>query len=98
MNTSNCADAGASNSPFLSVVHPILTRGLNLVGSKLAAEAPVDKLVEQHPHETVSISRSFASSRKAMTCSRVTEGGTLRESHRSCRPLRCNRAGSAQEL
>jgi hypothetical protein len=60
-DTSNCADARASNSPFLSVVHPHLTRGLYLVGSKLAAEAPVDTLVEEHPHETVSISRSFAS-------------------------------------
>ena len=36
-----------------------LTRGLDLMGSKLAAEAPVDTLVEQHPHETVSISRSL---------------------------------------
>ena len=42
---------------------PHLTRGPHLVAIGLAAEAPVDTLVEQHPHETVSISRSFASSR-----------------------------------
>jgi hypothetical protein len=54
--------------------------GLHFVGGKLAAEAPVDALVEQHPHETVSISRSFASSRNAMTCSRVTDGNPSRKS------------------
>jgi hypothetical protein len=55
-----------------SAVHPIC--GLHFVGGKPATEAPVDTLVKQHPHETVSISRSFASSRKAITCSRVTDG------------------------
>ena len=59
---------------------PHLTRRLHLVRSKLAAEAPVNTFVEQHPHETVSISRSFASSRKAMTCSRVTDGNPSRKS------------------
>jgi len=59
---------------------PHLPRGLYFVGCKLAAEWPVDALVEQHPHETVSISRSFASSRKTITCSRVTDGNPSRKS------------------
>jgi hypothetical protein len=59
---------------------PHLTRGLDLVDSEFAAEAPVDALVQQHLHATVSISRSFASSRKAMTCSRVTDGNPARKS------------------
>src|SRR5262249_43304661 len=57
-----------------------LPRGPHFVGCNLAAEPPVDTLVEQHPHETVSISRSFASSRKAITCSRVPDGNPSRKS------------------
>jgi len=57
-----------------------LTRGLHLMGGEFTTEAPVNTLVEQYPHETISISRSFASSRKAITCSRVTDGNPSRKS------------------
>src|SRR5580700_9130130 len=48
--------------------------------SEGARKPPVDALVEQNSHETDSTSFSFASSRKAITCSRVTAGKPPRNS------------------
>jgi hypothetical protein len=51
-----------------------LTSGLDVVTDDIARQAPVDALVEKDPHDAASITRSFASSKKAMTCLRVAEG------------------------
>ena len=57
-----------------------LTDGLDIVTDNVTRQAPVNALVEEDSHDTVSINRSFASSRKAMTCSRVTDGNPSRKS------------------
>jgi len=57
-----------------------LARSLNLVPDDVACEAPINAFVKEHFHEVVSISRSFASSRKTITCCRVTDGKPARKS------------------
>ena len=52
----------------------------DIVTDNVAAEAPVNAFVEEDLHEAASITRSLASSRKAMTCSRVTVGNPWRKS------------------
>jgi hypothetical protein len=64
---------------------------------KLAREPPVNALVEENPHVTDATSRSFAASRKAMTCSRVTVGKPARNSSIES-PASGSRAASAREL
>ena len=54
--------------------------GLDLVIDDVTSQPPVDTFVEEDFHETDSISRSFACSRNAMTCSRVTDGKPSRNS------------------
>src|SRR5262249_10720060 len=53
---------------------------LDVVSGDVARQSPVDAFIEQHLHETDWTSRSFASSKKAMTCSRVTDGKPSRNS------------------
>jgi hypothetical protein len=57
-----------------------LTSDLDVVTDDIAPQAPVDALVEKDLQDAASITRSFASSRKAMTCSRVTDGNPSRKS------------------
>src|SRR5208283_2380759 len=57
-----------------------LTSGLNVVTDDITRQAPVDTFVEKNLHDAASITRSFASSRKAMTCSRVRDGNPSRKS------------------
>src|SRR5580704_13894535 len=57
-----------------------LTNGLHVVTDDLTRQTPVDAFVEKNLHEAASITRVFASSRKAMTCSRVTDGNPSRKS------------------
>jgi hypothetical protein len=44
-----------------------LTTCLNIVTDNIARETPIDAFVEKHSHDAASMTRSFASSRKAMT-------------------------------
>ena len=55
-------------------------RRLDLVADDVTGEAPVKALVEEDPHEKEAISRSFACSRKAMTCFLPTDGKPSRKS------------------
>src|SRR5208282_2355124 len=57
-----------------------LTGHFDVMTEDVTRQAPVDAFVEQDLHDAASITRSFASSRKAMTCSRVTEGNPWRKS------------------
>src|SRR4029077_1056033 len=57
-----------------------LPGGSHVVTDKGAGKTPIDALVQQNSHEADSTSFSFASSRKAITCSRVTEGKPSRNS------------------
>jgi uncharacterized protein (DUF433 family) len=59
---------------------PHLPRRPDIMSDDLARETPIDALVKQHSHGTAAIARSFASSRKAMTCSRFTDGKPFRKS------------------
>src|SRR5438093_5581844 len=54
--------------------------GLHVVSLDVAREAPIDTLVEKHPHDAFEIIRAVASSRKATTCSRLTVGNPARKS------------------
>jgi hypothetical protein len=56
-----------------------LTGCLDVMGGQLACETPIDTFVQEHLHQAASISRSFACSRKAMTCARVTDGKPSRK-------------------
>jgi hypothetical protein len=51
-----------------------LMRTSDVMADEGARQPPVDTLVKQNSHETDSTSLFFASSRKAMTFPRVTEG------------------------
>ena len=53
---------------------------LNFVSMEVVSKPAVDTLVEQHSHGVVSINRSLAISRNAMTCSRATLGKPSRKS------------------
>ena len=53
---------------------------LHVVSLDVAREAPIDALVEKHPHDAFEIIRAVASSRKATTCSRLTVGNPARKS------------------
>jgi hypothetical protein len=57
-----------------------LASGLDVVPDDITRQAPVDTFVEKNPHEAAAITRAFASSRNAMTCSRVTDGNPARKS------------------
>src|ERR1700722_15464088 len=59
---------------------PHLFGGLDVVADNSARKAPIDALIEQDSHGTDSTSFSFASSRKAITCARVTVGKPSRNS------------------
>src|ERR1700730_9858814 len=56
-----------------------LTSSLDLVPDNVTRQAPIHTFVEKHPHNVDSTSRSFASSRKAMTCARGTDGKPSRK-------------------
>src|SRR5439155_1912513 len=51
-----------------------LPGSLDVMADDVARQAPVNTFVEQNPHETDSMSRSLACSKKAITCFRVTDG------------------------
>jgi hypothetical protein len=57
-----------------------LAGGLHVMSRNIAGEAPVDAFVEQNLHEAASTICVLASSRKAMTRSRVTDGNPSRKS------------------
>jgi hypothetical protein len=57
-----------------------LAGGFDFVADKVARKTPVYALVEEHLHAVVATSRSFAASRNAMTCARVTVGNPARNS------------------
>jgi hypothetical protein len=57
-----------------------LTGRFDVVADNVAREPPIDTFVEKHLYDAASIIRSFACSRKAMTCSRVTDGNPSRKS------------------
>ena len=52
----------------------------------LFGQSTVDTLVEKKLHDATGIIRAFASSRKAITCSRVTVGNPSRNSSMVCPP------------
>ena len=51
-----------------------LTCRLHVMTDKIPRQAPIDALIEEDPQATDSISRFFASSRNATTCSRYCAG------------------------
>ena len=53
---------------------------LDVMSLDVRREAPVDALVETHPHDALETIRAVASSRKATTCSRLTVGTPVRKS------------------
>src|ERR1700682_4986537 len=57
-----------------------LTSGLDVVANDITSQTPIDAFVEQNLHEAASTIRVLASSRNAMTCSRVTDGKPARNS------------------
>jgi len=59
---------------------PHLSRGLDVMTDDVSRQPPIDAFVDQDSHETLATSRSFASSRKAITCSRETVGKPSRKS------------------
>jgi hypothetical protein len=60
----------------------------DLVTEEFPREAPVYALVEQDPHVAEATTRAFASSRKAMTCSRFTVGNPSRKASIDSPPSR----------
>jgi hypothetical protein len=56
-----------------------LSGAIHFVPDDLTHQPPIDTLVEKHLHETDLSIRSFAPSRKAITCSRVTDVRRRRE-------------------
>jgi len=65
-----------------------LRNSADLVTDDLARETPVDAFVEQYPHVADATTRAFASSRKAMTCSRFTVGNPSRNASMDSPPSR----------
>jgi len=53
---------------------------LHVVALDVRREAPIDALVEKHPHDAFEIIRAVASSRKATTWSRLTVGNPAKKS------------------
>ncbi|SLM49428.1 protein of unknown function [Nitrospira japonica] len=58
----------------------------NLMAFNLIGQSTIDTLVEEKFHEATGNMRVFASSRKAITCSRVTVGNPSRKSSMVCPP------------
>jgi len=65
-----------------------LRNSADLVTGEFPREAPVYALVEQYPHVAEATTRAFASSRKAMTCSRFTVGNPSRNASIDSPPSR----------
>ncbi len=70
--------AGCYRSPLRMDAQPICGT-VHIVTVAIARQAAVHAFVEQDPHAAVATSRSVASSRKVMTCSRVTVGKLVEE-------------------
>jgi hypothetical protein len=62
--------------------------GRHIVADDVARKPPVDALVEQNPQDAAFTIRSFASSRKAMTWLRDTDGNPSRKSSIDSPPSR----------
>src|SRR6266513_5266376 len=56
-----------------------LTGGLGIMTENVSRQTPVYAFVENHLHQVDSTGRSLASSRKAMTWARVTDGKPSRK-------------------
>ena len=52
----------------------------NLVANEVSREPAVNALIQENPHDAEATMRAFASSRKAITCSRLTVGKPSRKS------------------
>jgi hypothetical protein len=78
----------ASNSPcaageqltILQCSPACVWHGHHVVSLDVLREAPIDALVEKHPHDVGVIIRAVASSRNATTCSRRTVGNPAKKS------------------
>ena len=67
--------------PVLDSQPPHLARGLDLVTHDVPREAPVNTLIDKYFHATAAATRrSFACSRKRITCPRSTDGNPARKS------------------
>ena len=54
-----------------------LVRSFHVMTRDVACQTPIHALVKEYSHVEAATSWSFASSRKAITCSRLTEGNLL---------------------